>query len=103
MSRHHILPPIVYVPQPKPKKIESRKSRIQMRSAGSVEDTGDVEETYEPVETGRPPPVGSRSAPETFPAIEGADGKKPSTTGRLSENTLKALLLAQELRQGSID
>jgi hypothetical protein len=103
MSRHHILPPIVYVPQPKPKKIENRKSRIQMRSAGSVEDAGDVEETYEPVEAGRLLPAGGRSALETFTAIEGADGKIPSTTGRLSENTLKALLFAQELKQDSID
>ena len=46
MSRHHILPPIVYVPQPKPKKIETRKSRVQTRANGAVEDTADVEEAF---------------------------------------------------------
>jgi hypothetical protein len=96
MSRHHILPPIVYIPQPKPKKIEPRKSRIYTRSAGSIEDSGDVEETYQPVELDRLPPAGNKPALENFSPIEGSERKPQSTTGRLSENTLKVLLLAQE-------
>jgi hypothetical protein len=35
--------------------------------------------------------------PENFAAIEGSEQKPPSTTGRLSESTLKAMLLAQEM------
>jgi len=97
MSRHHIMPPLVYVPQPKPKKIETRKSRIQTRSSGKVEDTGDVEETYEPIEPGRSTLFGS-SAPENFLPIEGSEDKPSSTTGRLSESTLKVMLLAQEIK-----
>ena len=93
MSRHHILPPIVYVPQPKPKKIEPRKSRIYTRSTGSIEDSGDVEETYQPIGSS---PAGQKPALENFSPIEGSERKPPSTTGRLSENTLKAMLLAQE-------
>ena len=96
MSRHHILPPIVYIPQPKPKKIEPRKSRIYTRSAGSIEDSGDVEETYQPVEPDRLSPAGNKPALENFSPIEGSERKPQSTTGRLSENTLKVLLLAQE-------
>jgi hypothetical protein len=96
MSRHHILPPIVHVPQPKPKKIETRKSRIQTRSAGSVEDSGELEETYQPIEAGRST-MASMLQPDNFPAIEGSEQKPSSTTGRLSEDTLKAMLLAQEM------
>lgn len=96
MSRHHMLPPIVYVPQPRPKKIETRKSRIQTRSAGDIEDTGEVEETYEPAGAGRSALVGNTPPPRNFPPIEGSE-KKP-TTGLLSETTLKAMLLAQELK-----
>jgi hypothetical protein len=96
MSRHHLLPPIVYVPQPKPKKIEPRKSRIQMRSAGSIEDSGDADETHQANGFDRSLPAGQKPALENFNPIEGSERKPPSTTGRLSENTLKAMLLAQE-------
>jgi hypothetical protein len=96
MSRHQILPPIVFVPQPKPKKIETRKSRIQMRASGAVEDTGEVEETYEPIEPGGSTLTGN-IPPENFLPIEGSEHKPPSTLGRLSESTLKVMLLAQEM------
>jgi hypothetical protein len=96
-----MLPPIIYVPQPKPKKIEPRKSRIQIRSAGRIEDSGEVEETYEAAGPGRPAPAGYKSALENFPAIEGTENKPPSTTGLLSEGTLKAMLQVQELEQQS--
>jgi hypothetical protein len=95
MSHHHILPPLVYVPQPKPKKIETRKSRIQMRSSGALKNAGDVEETHEPFEPGGSTPVGN-SALENFLPIEGSEDKPSSKSGRLSESTLRVMLLAQE-------
>jgi len=94
MSRHHMLPPIIHVPQPKPKKIESRKSRVQMRGAGAMEDTADVEEAHEFTGPGRPTMAGRL---QNFTAIEGAEQKLRRPMGRLSENTLKAMLQAQEL------
>jgi hypothetical protein len=97
MSRHHMLPPIVYVPQPKPKKIEPRKSRIQMRSAGKIEDADEAEETYESIGPSRLTPVGNKSPPENFSPIEGSEKKPQPPMGLLSENTLKVLLLAQEI------
>ncbi len=100
MSRHLIQPPIIYVPQPKPKKIESRKSRIQMRATSGIEDTDEVEETYEAAGPGRTSALGGKQPPQNFPAIEGTEHTPPSTRGRLSENTLKALLQAQEFEQG---
>ena len=99
MSRHHIQPPIIYVPQPKPKKIENRKSRIQMRATGGIDDTDEVEETYEAAGPGRTSALGNKPPSQNFPAIEGSEHKPPSTTGRLSENTLKMLLQVQELKQ----
>jgi hypothetical protein len=95
MSRRHMLPPIVYVPQPKPKKIEPRKSRIQLRAAGSVDETGETGETYEPLGPDRSTLVGLLA--QNFSPIEGSENKPPSTTGLLSEGTLKAMLQAQEL------
>ena len=98
MSRHHMLPPIVYVPQPKPRKIESRKSRIQMRSTGDIEDAGETEEVHQTAGSGRSTPAVNRPPPQNFSAIEGSDRKPPSTTGLLSETTLTAMLQAQELK-----
>ena len=98
MSRHNMLPPIVYVPQPKPRKIENRKSRIQTRSAGPIEDSGDVEETYQPIGPTRPALAGSARL-ESSPSIEGLESNTRSPAGPLSDGTLKVMLLAQELEQ----
>jgi hypothetical protein len=96
MSRHHMLSPIVYVPQPKPKKIEPRKSRIQMRAAGMVEDLDDVEATYQPIGPGQSTPMGGQPPLDNFSPIEESERKPQRTPGLLSESTLKVLLLAQE-------
>jgi hypothetical protein len=96
MSHHHMLPPIVYTPQPKPKKIEPRKSRIRMHGAYGVDDTGEVT----PFESGEPPaPVGQALVPENFVPVEGAERKPQQPQGRLSESTLKVMLQVQELDQ----
>ena len=55
-----MLSPIVYVPEPKPKKIEPRKSRVQMRAAGTMEDTVDIEGTYQPIMPGQSTPMGAK-------------------------------------------
>ena len=96
MSRHHMLPPIVYDPQPKPKKLEPRKSRIQMRAAGTVEDADDVEGTYESIVPGQSTLMDNKPSLDNFSPIEGSERKPQRSPGLLSENTLKVLLLAQE-------
>jgi hypothetical protein len=96
MSRHHMLPPIVYTPQAKPKKIESRKSRVQVRSAGAAGKAADVEETGETIGFEQPVLPSGHLASQNFAPIEGAEHKPGSTTGRLSEGTLKTMLVAQE-------
>jgi hypothetical protein len=94
MSRHHILPPLVYVPQPKPKKIENRKRRIQV---GNFDDVGEADESDEATGASRSDPAFNKPPPQNFPAIEGSESKPQHPNGRLSEGTLKALLQAQEL------
>jgi hypothetical protein len=94
MSRHHILPPLVYVPQPKPKKIETKKRRMQVGSFDDIDETAETSETAAP---GRSAAALGKSPPQNFPAIEGSESKPQHSGGRLSEGTLKALLQAQEL------
>jgi hypothetical protein len=92
MSRHHILPPIIYVPQPRPKKLEPRRGRIQLRAAGAIAGTDDVEEVDDLNGLGHA--TSAANKPPLEP-IFGAE-RKPSGTGLLSEDTLQVLLLAQE-------
>ena len=96
MSRHHILPPIIYTPPPRPKKIESRKSRIQLRSTGMVRNSDEIDETEEMSGLELPMPVAYKLPTETATPNEGPERKSKSTTGLLDEGTLKVLLLAQE-------
>ncbi len=57
MSHHHMLTPIVYAPETKPKKTEPKKSRIQMHGAGSLDGAGEAGETFElGPPAGRPAP-----------------------------------------------
>jgi hypothetical protein len=41
------LPSIIYAPPPRPKKIESRKSRVQLRTTSIVRNSGEIDETEE--------------------------------------------------------
>jgi hypothetical protein len=95
VSRHHILPPIVYMPAP-PKPKETRRRR----GVGYTEGTGEADETGETSELSHPAPVrGAAALPQHATPTEAVERRIPSTTGKLSEGTLKELLLAQE--QGS--
>jgi hypothetical protein len=104
VSRHHILPPIIYTPAP-PKPKETRRRR----GVGPAGDTGDVDGTKEPGDVeetsetrafaaprATPPPL-----PDTSTSIEAAERRIPSTTGKLSESTLRELLLVQEQESAS--
>ena len=95
MSRHHMLPPIIYAAPPAPKKIETRKRRINVGEAGEMDEAGETQGT-----TGFGPmtPAGSKLTPQNFTPIEGSEQKPQHPRGRLSENTLKVMLEAQEMK-----
>jgi hypothetical protein len=95
MSKHHTLPPIIYTPPPKPKKIETRKRRIGVGMLDDVDETADARQT---TGTGQSAPASPRQPPQNFAPIEGADRKPQHPRGRLSEGTLKAMLEVQELK-----
>src|SRR5476651_1896934 len=97
MSRHHIqLPPIIYIPQPKPKKIERRRTlrSFQIRSDSSIKNAEDPAEVDEKIGLGQSvnkPPV------DNFSSTDESERKPKSTSGLLSEGTLKVMLLVQEI------
>jgi hypothetical protein len=103
MSRHHILPPIVYTPQLKPKKIENRRAKgVQKRDAASASGVSAAEETDETAEFAKPSGVAAHSSLSPFTPIEGSEGRTQQTPGKLSENTLKAMLVAQEIENARV-
>jgi hypothetical protein len=99
VSRHHMLPPIIYMPAP-PKPKETRRRR----GVGNIQGKGATDETEEASEVSVAAGPARPAAPprqDPFARMEGAERRIPSTTGKLSENTLKELLLAQEQQQES--
>lgn len=98
MSRHHILPPLVYVPQPQPKPVENRKRRIQVGGTGSIDGMDEAGQTHEAIAANRSTPAFNAPPPQNFSAIEGSESKPQHPGGRLSEDTLKAMLQVQELK-----
>ena len=90
--RHHILPPIVYTPAPpKPKETRRRRNVGHLTGAGAADET---EETSE-VTDATPTRVAS-ALPQHKTPVEAAERRVHSTTGHLSDGTLKAMLEVQE-------
>jgi hypothetical protein len=96
VSRHHILPPIVYTPAPlRPRETKRR------RSVGFAQGTGDVDETEEASDVSNTAPArGAAALPQHSIRIEATERRLHSTTGNLSEDTLKAMLEVQEMEGG---
>jgi hypothetical protein len=95
MSHHHVLPPLLEFLPVKPKKIENRRRRrVLVSSDGTIKDAGEAEEVDEMLDVGLSPlfqPLPGEAAP-----VERSKRRARSTTGKLSDGTLKLLLLAQE-------
>jgi hypothetical protein len=95
VSRHHILPPIVYTPAP-PKPKETRRRR----GVGYAAAAGDVDETEEASEGADAQAAKSAALPQHERPVEATERRVHSTTGHLSDGTLKALLEVQEQEGG---
>lgn len=88
MSRHHTLPPTVTTPEPATAKASQRR-----RGAGSVwrrRITGEADAADDIDDIPRLPPRSSQ------PSVEAAERHIPSPSGKLSADTLKVMLEAQE-------
>ena len=99
MSRHHILPPVVYTPPP-PKPKETRRKR----GIGYAQGARETDEVRANEETGEAAPTTQARgapAPQHQLPVEGAERKIPSPNGKLSDDTLKAMLEAQEQEGGN--
>ena len=91
VSRHHIQPPAVYMPPPpKPKQTKRKRGVGYIQGKGAVDETGETEEIGEVSATRT-----ARPLPQHIP-IEAAERKIPSPNGKLSDDTLKAMLEMQE-------
>jgi hypothetical protein len=91
VSRHHTLPPIIYTP-PAPKPKEAKRKR----GVGSLQGKRGVDETEETGETAYTAPARNAAPPPQHAPIEAAERRVHSTTGHLSDGTLKAMLEVQE-------
>ena len=94
MSRHHTLPPIIYTPAPpKPKKTERRRGVWSVKGKRAADDVDAAEETGE---TANAAPARNASPLPQHSPVEAAERRIHSTTGNLSDGTLKAMLEVQE-------
>jgi hypothetical protein len=94
MSRHHILPPIITTPEPpKPKEARRKRGVGYARGAGLTEETDEAEEAGRVSRTAQPR---AAARPQHQAPIEGAERRVPSPNGKLSDETLKAMLEVQE-------
>ncbi len=93
VSRHHILPPVIYSPPP-PKPKETKRKR----GVGYASATGEAEETSEASDT--PQARAAAALPQHQRPVEAAERRVPSPNGKLSDGTLKAMLEVQEEEGG---
>jgi hypothetical protein len=95
MSRHHILPPIIYTPEPpEPKEARRKRGVGYARGAGLTDETGETEEAGGVSRTTQSPTASA--LPQHSTPIDGAERRVPSPNGKLSDDTLKAMLEVQE-------
>lgn len=94
MSRHHITPPAVYMPPP-PKPKETKRKR----GVGYSQATGEADETGESEETSAAKTARAAGVPQHQIPVEAAERRIPSPNGKLSDDTLKAMLEVQEHEQ----
>jgi hypothetical protein len=92
VSRHHTLPPIIYSPPPpEPKKTRRRRGVGYASAAREADDTEELSD-------GAP----LRSAPvlpQHQRPVEATERRVPSPNGKLSDDTLRAMLDLQEMQE----
>lgn len=98
VSRHHIMPPAVYTPPaPKPKETRRRRGVGYAQGTGAA---GEADETEETGEVSTTAATRGAAPPQHQLPVEATERRLHSTTGKLSEGTLKAMLEVQEQESG---
>ncbi|MGY3583641.1 hypothetical protein ACVIGB_007296 [Bradyrhizobium sp. USDA 4341] len=93
MSRHHTLPPTITTPPPpKPKPVRRRRGIGYAYGASAADEVADVEDGA--------PPRSAQVAPPHARPVETAERRTPSPNGKLSDDTLRAMLEVQEKQTG---
>jgi hypothetical protein len=93
VSRHHTLPPIITTPAPpKPKPVRRRRGIGYAYGAGAADEAADIEDGAA---------VRSTAAlPQHTRPVETVEWRTPSPNGKLSDDTLHAMLEMQEKQTG---
>jgi hypothetical protein len=92
VSRHHTLPPVIYMPAPpKPKKAERRRGVWSVKGKRAADETEETGETSHAA-----PPRSASTLPQHSAPVEATERRVHSKTSNLSANTLKAMLEVQE-------
>src|ERR1700761_7441575 len=91
VSRHHIMPPAIYPPPP-PKPKETKRKR----GVGYASATGETEEAGESEEAAAANTARAAGRPQHQIPVEAAERRIPSPNGKLSDDTLKAMIAMQE-------
>jgi hypothetical protein len=79
------MPSAIYTPPPKPKETRRKRGVGYASSAGEAEEAGETEEAAR-----------AASRPQYQIPVEAAERRIPSPNGKLSDDTLKAMLEVQE-------
>ena len=74
---------------------ETRKRRVNVGATDDMEETGEAKQA---TGFGQTAPAAGKPPLPNFTPIEGSEQKPQHPRGRLSENTLKVMLEAQELK-----
>jgi hypothetical protein len=94
VSRHHIMPPAIYTPPPpKPKETRRRRGIGYTQGAGAADEAGETEASNG---LSTIAPARGTVPPQHKIPVEATERRLHSTTGKLSEETLKAMLEVQE-------
>src|ERR1700760_3384418 len=91
MSRHHTLPPVIYTP-PEPTKLKSARRKS---GAGGVWGARETDEAEESGDSQRPGSTSRTGHSPLGKPIEAAEQRNSSGSGKLSSDTLRAMLELQ--------